>query len=178
VESTRRLEGSVARLLLQHRTALYGYIYACVRDHADTADILQNVSMAVTESIGELRTEDGFLPWAREIARRRVLAHHRKSARERAVDPELAQRLAEAAERVEQDRPASDRHAALLECLKDLPPASRRLILRRYDGSVADIGELARRAGRTIQAVYAQIKRTKLALRQCVERRLAAESGS
>ena len=65
----------VARLLMQHRTSLYGYIFACVRNHEDTEDILQNVSVAVVESVSQLKDEAGFLPWAREIARRRVLAH-------------------------------------------------------------------------------------------------------
>ena len=46
----------VTRLLMSHRTALYGYIFACVRNHADAEDILQNVSVAVTESIEQLRS--------------------------------------------------------------------------------------------------------------------------
>src|SRR5689334_6364908 len=92
-------QGEVARLLMQHRAALYGYIFACVRNHADAEDILQNVSVAVTESIDRLTSEDGFLPWAREIARRRVLAHRRTARREQPCDPDLVRRLAEAAER-------------------------------------------------------------------------------
>ncbi len=44
----------------------------------------------------------------------------------------------------------------------------------RYDGS-ADAQELAARFGRTVQSVYAQIKRIKTALRECVARRLALE---
>ena len=50
----------VARLLMQHRTALYGFIFACVRNHADTEDILQNVSVAVTESIDQLSDEQAM----------------------------------------------------------------------------------------------------------------------
>ena len=73
-------QGQVARLLMQHRATLYGYIFACVRNHADAEDILQNVCVAVTESIDRLTSEDGFLPWAREIARRRILAHRRTRA--------------------------------------------------------------------------------------------------
>ena len=42
--------GNVAKLLMQHRTSLYAYIFSCVRNHADTEDILQNVSVAVIES--------------------------------------------------------------------------------------------------------------------------------
>src|SRR5215470_12468227 len=121
-------QGQVARLLMQHRATLYGYIFACVRNHADAEDILQNVSVAAAESIDRLTCEDGFLPWAREIARRRVLAHRRASRREQPCDPELVRCLAEAAERVEEARPASVQQAALMACLERLPPRSRRLI--------------------------------------------------
>ncbi len=104
IDGTLR-RGQVTRLLMQHRTALYGYIFACVRNHVDAEDIFQNVSVAVTESIERLTNEAGFLPWAREIARRRILAHRRSSRREVAFDPEVVQRLAEAADRVERERP-------------------------------------------------------------------------
>lgn len=168
-------QGQVARLLMHHRTALYGYIFACVRNHADTEDILQNVSVAVTESIGQLTDEKGFLPWAREIARRRVLAHRRTAKREQPLDPELLLRLAEASDRVESQLPASDQRVALMACLESLPNQSRRLIAMRYDGSVAGMSELAQRFGRSVQGIYAQVKRIKAALRECVERRLALE---
>jgi RNA polymerase sigma-70 factor (ECF subfamily) len=168
-------QGQVARLVMVHRTALYGYIFACVRNHADAEDILQNVSVAVTESIGSLADEKGFLPWAREIARRRVLAHRRLSRREQPIDPELLARLAEAADRVEQQQPASEQRAALLACLEALPGQSRRLIAMRYDGSVSGMAELARKFGRSVQGIYAQVKRIKIALRDCVERRQALE---
>ena len=82
-------QGQIARLLMQHRTVLYGYIFACVRNHADAEDILQNVSVAVMESIDQLRDESGFLPWSREIARRRILAHKRQAQRERALDSRI-----------------------------------------------------------------------------------------
>src|SRR4051794_32675068 len=130
-------QGQVARLLMQHRTALYGYIFACVRNHADAEDILQNVSVAVTESIQQLTDDKGFLPWAREIARRRVLAYRRTARRERALDPDLVARLAEAADRVERDCDSSAHRAALMACLESLPDQSRRLIAQRYDGSTS-----------------------------------------
>ncbi|MBY0523183.1 MAG: sigma-70 family RNA polymerase sigma factor [Gemmataceae bacterium] len=168
-------QGQVARLLMHHRTALYGYIFACVRNHADAEDILQNVSVAVTESIGQLQDEKGFLPWAREIARRRVLAYRRQTRREQPLDPELVLRLAEASDRVEREFAAADHRAALLACLEALPVRSRQLIAMRYDGSVAGMGELAVRFGRTVQGIYAQVKRIKTVLRECVERRMSLE---
>lgn len=168
-------QGEVARLLMQHRTALYGFIYACVRNHADTEDILQNVSVAVTESISQLKDEAGFLPWAREIARRRVLAHRRTARRELACDPELVRALADASDRVEIEEPASDHRAALMACLENLPGESRKMIAMRYDGTSGNVSRLAAHFGRSVQSIYAQIKRIKMALRECVGRRLTAE---
>ena len=170
-------QAEAARLLMQHRTALYGYVYACVRNHADAEDILQTVSVAVMQSFSQLTAPSGFLPWAREIARRRILAHRRTGRREQPLDPELVQHLAEAAEAVDKAQPASAHHAALLACLESLPPETRRLITLRYDDSIDGAEELAEKFGRSVQAIYAQIKRTKMALRACVERRLALEDG-
>jgi RNA polymerase sigma-70 factor (ECF subfamily) len=160
---------------MQHRTALYGYIFACVRNHADAEDILQNVSVAVTESIHQLHDDKGFLPWAREIARRRVLAYRRMARREQAIDPELLTRLAEAAERVERECDSSAHRSALMACLESLPNPSRQLIAQRYDGSTSGMHELAARFGRSVQGIYARVKRIKAALRECVERRLSLE---
>jgi RNA polymerase sigma-70 factor (ECF subfamily) len=172
----RRLDQrDAARLLTRHHTALYGYIYACVRSHHDAEDILQNVSVVVIESLATLRDEAGFLPWAREIARRCSLAHCRKHRRTQTLDPELVQRLAEAADALERDTPADDHREALLACLEQLPPASRDLLARRYDGESGDAADLAARFGRSVQGIYAQIKRIKAALRDCVSRRLAPE---
>ena len=168
-------QGEVARLLMQHRTALYGFIFACVRHHDDTEDILQNVSVAVSESIGQLKDEAGFLPWAREIARRRILAHRRIGRRELACDPELIRALSEAADKVEQEQPASAHRAALMACLEQLPGESRKLITMRYDGTSGNVSRLATYFGRSVQSIYAQIKRIKIALRECVGRRLALE---
>ena len=170
--------GQITRLLMQHRTALYGYIFACVRNHEDAEDIFQNVSVAVTESISRLKDEAGFLPWAREIARRRILAHHRSAHREQPFDPEVVQRLAEAADRMERAQPASRQRAALSACLESLPADSRRLILMRYDGSAVSADDLAAQFGRSVQGIYASIKRIKAILRECIERRLAMEGPS
>jgi RNA polymerase sigma-70 factor (ECF subfamily) len=160
---------------MQHRAALYAYIFANVRNHHDAEDILQTVSVTVVESFHQLTSETGFLPWALEIARRRILSHHSKSGREEPLDPDLAIRLAEAAAQVERTYPSRSHEEALRACLEELPPHSRQLIEMRYDGSVRGVDDLAARLGRSVQAVYAQIKRLKELLRRCVQRRLAGE---
>ncbi len=166
--ATASRQAQMAKLLMEHRNSLYAYILACARNHNDAEDILQNVSLAVTESADQLQDDSGFLPWAREIARRRILAHFRRSRRELPVDPELAQRLAEAADRIEEKRPLSARMEALQRCLELLPSESRELICLRYDDDVENVEALAKKFGRTVQAIYARLKRIKAVPRDCV----------
>ena len=164
------------RLLLQGRESLYAYILACVRSFADADDILQNVSLVILSADDAPHEEGPFLAWAREIARRRVLEHFRRSKRLLPVDPQIAARLAEAAGRVEAQRAGSRQREALLECLESLPPESQQIVQARYDGSCDDVAAVARRFGRSEQGVYSLLYRIRNALRDCVERRLATEA--
>lgn len=165
-------------LFLRHRSALYGYIFACVRNHNDAEDVFQEVSLAAVDSIDKLCDESGFLPWAIEIARRRVLVHVRRSQRTTIVPPELTGILAEAIQRRVAHGGLRDRTEALLDCLEQLPPRSRTIITMRYDGSVGGVDELAEKLGRTMQATYGLLKRIRQGLRTCVERKLRAETSS
>lgn len=163
-------------LFVRHRTALYGYIFACVRNHNDAEDILQEVSLAAVKSIDKLRDEAGFLPWAIEIARRRVLVHLRRTQRTTILSPEMLPVVEEAVHRVTSNDSISERSEALLECLENLPPHSREVITMRYDGSVRGVDELAEKLGRTMHATYGVLKRIRQGLRVCVEKKLAAEA--
>jgi len=165
----------VAALLIRHRSSLYAYILACVRSHADAEDILQNVSLAVVQADDPPATGERFLAWAREIARRRVLEHFRKSKRLLPIDPHVALRLAEAAERVERKSAGTAHREALLGCLEKLPPESQQVLAACYGDSRASAADLAARFGRTEQAVHSLLYRIRQALRDCVSRRLSVE---
>ncbi|MDX1563966.1 MAG: sigma-70 family RNA polymerase sigma factor [Phycisphaeraceae bacterium] len=167
---------SVAALLMRHRDALYAYVLSCLRSHNDVEDVLQNVSVAVIETEDPPTEDDQFLAWSREIARRRVLEHWRKSKRLLPIDPLIAQRLAEAADRMERQHPSSPRREALLACLQKLPPESQQLIAARYDGSARDVCDLARRFGRSEQGVYSLLYRIRNALRSCVDQQMSTEA--
>lgn len=162
-------------MLLKHRDSLYAYVFACVRSFPDADDILQTVSVAVIEASDAPIEEARFLAWAREIARRRVLEHFRRSKRLLPLDPEIVGKLADAAERIERRQAGVTRREALLECLERLPPESQQLLQARYDGSTADMVALARRFGRSEQGMYSLLYRIRQALRDCVERRVRLE---
>ena len=169
-------QADVAGLMMRHRNALYSFVYAIVRSHSDAEDILQTVTVAAMESADQLCDESGFLPWAREISRRRIMPQLRATRREQACDPDLVQTLADAAMRVDTSEPMGPRQAALRDCLDHLPKNSRELIAARYDRS-GGAEQLAEKFGHSsVQAVYARIKRIKCALRKCVEERLLREA--
>jgi RNA polymerase sigma-70 factor (ECF subfamily) len=161
-------------MLIEHRAALLGYILSCVRHHADAEDLFQEVSLTVTRAAASLQNREGFLPWAREIARRRVLAYFRKSKRLTPIDPELATRLAETAAAMDRDRDVPARVEALRSCLDALPSETRKLVALRYDDHRLPIERIAKQFGRTVQATYAILKRSRLLLRDCVNDKLAA----
>lgn len=168
----------VARLLVEHRSLILGYLLACVRNHADADDLFQEVSLAATRSAGDLRSAEGFVPWAREIARRRVLAHFRKSKRLTAVDPEVAERLYETAAEMDRSSDVPERIEALHLCLDNLPSESRRLIALRYEDHQRPVESLAQAFGRSIQATYAILKRSRLLLRDCITQRMNQSSAA
>lgn len=170
-------QSAVTQLLVQYQGALYAYLYACVRNPTDADDLFQEVSMAVVESFSQLQTEEGFFPWAREIASRRVLAFYRKSKKEQPVSPQVISALSDAAHHVEQRQPLSQRQERLQECLERLPRRSRELIARYYNTSGESGTRVARQFGQNVNAVYAKIHRIRTILRDCIAQRLQQESG-
>jgi len=173
--SGHRSEGT--RLVLQHRTALYSYIYACVRNHTDAEDILHDVCVIAIESFGQLKNREAFFPWIREIAFRQVLAYFKKKKKETPFNPQVVIALADAASQVEQEQTLFGYRDALMNCLDKLPAQSRELIVMRYvDESEEGIAGIAARFGKSVQSIYSRLKRIKSILRNCVSRQLASEA--
>jgi len=175
MSSDATMRAALARLLLRHRAGLLGYLFACLRNHDEAQQVLQELARTIAEGKGRLPAEHEFLSWARDNARAQILARGRFGQNQRPLDPVLVQRLSEAAVRIEAMRPAADYQAELLSCLEKVSVRGRLLLAMRHDPSVRDLAELARRLGRSIQETYALLKDVKTQLRNCVERRSAAK---
>ena len=89
------------------------------------------------------------------------------------MDPELATKLAETAAEMDVDRDTPARVEALRDCLDTLPLESRRLVALRYEDNRRPIETIAQQFGRTVQATYAILKRSRILLRDCVMRKMA-----
>ncbi len=155
---------------MRHRAALYAHLLAAVRNPHDAEDLLQEVSMEAARSAERFTSGTNFPAWVREIARRRIL----ELLRDRGRSPAALDAIDLAAAALD-DEPDDLRRDALLHCLEEMPPTSRRILDLRYRENL-DVGRIAAAVGRTIQATYAILKRARIVLRDCAERTLGAES--
>jgi len=171
MQSGENHEQGIGAKLMQHRSALYAYLFTCVRDYHLAEDLLQEVAQIAIESIDELRDPSRFSHWLFGIARRRVLLHARKSGRERILPADVIELMATEVQEVGSQYHL-ERKEALRDCLKLLPPGARDIIMQRYDGSVSHVDELASRLGRTVQATYGVLKRIRMKLAGCVTKKL------
>jgi len=162
----------IAQLLMKHRTPLFAYLLASVRNPHDAEDLLQDVSLAASTSWAQYRPGTPFLAWTREIARRRLLDYGKRQGRRPALlEPEVLEALDAAAVEVDADPPLEPRRDALRLCLAKVDGDARRILDLRYSEKV-DVGRIAEVVGRSVQGSYAVLKRTKQLLRDCIDRRL------
>jgi RNA polymerase sigma-70 factor (ECF subfamily) len=159
-------------LIMRHRAALHAWLLAATRNPHDAEDLLQEVSMAAVRSAAQFEAGTNVNAWLREIARRRLLEYGRE--RGRAAQPGLLETL-EIAGRETDDEAPDLRRDALRSCLEGMPPTSRRVIEMRYAGSLS-VERIAESLGRTVQAAYAILKRARVSLRDCTERKIGARA--
>lgn len=166
-------QARVTQLLMRHRTELFAYLLASTRNPHDAEDLLQDVSLAASTSWAQYRPGTSFLAWAREIARRRILDFAKRRGRRHALlEPEVLESLDAAAAALEAEETVEPRRLALRKCMEELGGTVRKLLELRYADKL-DVSRIAAEIGRSVQATYAILKRTKLSIRDCVERRLA-----
>jgi len=172
-EPTIEGQALIASLLMRHRSELLAYLIASVRNAHDAEDLLQDVSLAASTSWAQYRPGTPFLAWAREIARRRVLDYGKRVSRRHALlEPEVLEALDAAAVVLETEEPLEPRRDALRTCLTKVDGDARRILELRY-AEKAEVSRIAREVGRTVQASYAILKRVKLLLRECIDRRIS-----
>ena len=166
---------NVVRMLMEHRAMLFAYIYTAVRDFDVAEEVFQETSVAVCESHASFVPGTNFGAWAREIARRRILAQWRSSSRFPGLLSDEALGQIEAGfEDVEARWTSSARIAALRSCLGTLGPTARRMLELRY-ASQLKLDDIATQLGQKAEAVRKALYRTRQSLRECIERRLRAE---
>jgi RNA polymerase sigma-70 factor (ECF subfamily) len=177
-------DGSIAvhkefmALLMEHHSGLRGYLRSLVPTWSDVDDVIQQVSLVAWRKFDEFERGTNFLAWLMVIARFEALKHRRGLARgPQLMAEDLCEMLASEPETAAFEAREIDRWRTALEyCLGRLEDGRRRLLLEAHTPGVR-INVLARRAGRSEQAVYKLIQRLRAMLVDCVRSRLAREGG-
>lgn len=165
--------------LLRHQSLFMGYLVAMTRDLAAAEEIFQNVAVVVLEQ-GPREPIRDFQAWAKEIVRRQALHYlrERTQARRRSMPPELLEGIALAldSEPWGTEGPPRERDA-LAQCLKTLPPRSRRIMALRYEKrqSFEEIGGVLESSAQAIQRTISRIRQS---LHDCVRTRLQTAGGA
>jgi RNA polymerase sigma-70 factor (ECF subfamily) len=167
----------MTREFLRHRQALLGFIFALTRDQLVAEEIFQDVALAILGEAAAGKSVDPFLPWAREVARRRVAEYYRKSVRRGRIAPLresmvdlISQSYGENEESPEQD---SLRLASLRRCVDQLGGRAREAIDLRYrlrQGAEAIAETFAWR----VDSVHVLLARARRLLADCVKSKLSS----
>jgi len=165
----------LVQAVTRHQSMIQAYAYAIVRDLHLAEDVFQEVAVIVAERWETVPPGEGLIPWLRETTRRKALEALRKQRRGATVLSEsVLEKLGDSFRSAE--GAGHDLKDALAACLSQLEGPSRAILEARCGEGVA--GEvIAERFGRTIQSVYSIIKRARLVLAQCVDRKLAPHAG-
>jgi RNA polymerase sigma-70 factor, ECF subfamily len=171
--SERQLSESFVHALLECQDALRAYVTTLVTDPAEADDVVQEANVVLCRQAEEFPGIRNFTAWACRIAYFEVLSSRKRRQRDRLMfDDELLEILAQDTTRFVED--VALRGRLLDRCLAELPAGQRELILRRYgpDGAVKDIAvELGRPVGSVQQSLY----RIRLAILDCVRRKMEVE---
>lgn len=160
----------LVQVLARHQVMILAYARAIVRDLHLAEDVYQEVAVILAQDPTRMPEEEGLAPWLREITRRKALELLRKARRACPLDHEVLELMAGAFEPTPPEA-LGDLRAAMAGCLDRLPDDSRAIVTGRYADDLS-CEDIAARAGRSVQGVYAVLKRMRLALQDCVERAL------
>ncbi len=149
------------------------FVLTLVPDRHQAEDVVQETARVLWEKFAAYDPGRPFWPWARQIAYYEVL----KFRKRRATAPhffsdDLVETLAQ--ERAQQEDLLEERREALRRCLEALPGEDRQLLSQRYGDNLA-VEEMARRLGKSSNALYILMHRIRQKLAHCVRRALRLE---
>jgi len=166
------MDETFVQLVVDHQAALHAFVAALLPGHPEVKDVVQDANAAIWKKRGEFQIGTNFKAWIFSVAKFKVMALWRDQQRRKVwAMPEetLDQLVDEAVEGCFSGR--DERHEVLLECLQQLRPEDRGLILRRYfEGQ--SLKEVAAQVGRKADNLKGSLHRIRMVLRACVSRKM------
>lgn len=163
----------LTRLWLKSLPVLETFVRGSIRDRDAREDVVQATAEQVSRSFDEYDRDRPFSAWVIGIAKFRVLTYYRTQQRERLTFGEHAiEVLTGSAVLINAE--IDDRMEALEFCMDKLDSKHRKLLRLRYVEDRQPM-DLADQLGSTPNAVSAMVRRLRLALANCIDKRLRRE---
>ena len=156
------------RLFLAHEPEILRAVLPFVPHRPDAREVVQETAVALWRHFAEYDPGRPFGAWACGFARIEVRRFLRAAARQRSLSEKAAAALMAARSRGSAD--PGEFVGRLAGCLDRLPPDARRLIEGYYTDD-RPVERLAAETGRSVDAVYKAIQRSRRALADCVDSR-------
>lgn len=167
-------------LVREHADMLATYLRCVVRDPTAVDDLFQETMLTAWRTLDRFDRSRPFGPWLRGIAGKLVLAHRRKTAKSFLLcDEQVLEHLEVrhvAFSRLPGDT-LEDKLDGLRHCLKQLPERYRKAVELRYNEGLQG-ASLASRLDISGEAMKKRLQRGRARLLDCLQRKLAAASGT
>lgn len=151
---------------------LASFVLALVPNFADADEILQETKIRLWEQFNDYDPERPFSKWAKTIARYQVLTFRKRRGREKVYfSTDLMETVAEDFEY--QASSYADRSEALEYCLNSLSSRCQTLLRECYAGNPS-VQRAAKTVGMAVEAARKAIYRSRLAIHDCIVRRLGS----
>ena len=172
--SRKLSEGEFMRLFVKHEPDLRAFARSMLPDWNSVDDALQEASVTMWEKLGQLRDEEGFLPWAKVILRFKCLSAIATVRRNRHVlSAEVLELIADEAEAMNVESLADVRRA-LKSCMIQFSPPHQELLLAPYAGD-GRVKQLAEQSTKTVNALYKLLGRLREKLAACIRGQIEME---
>jgi RNA polymerase sigma-70 factor, ECF subfamily len=158
------------RLFVQHEPQILRAIMVLVPQVADARDVLQETSVVLWQQFSAYDPQRPFVNWALGYARNFIRRHFRAVEKSRRLSDTAVEALLIAAG--PREAMLDKRTDALAACLRELPEAGRGIV-EGYYFHQQTVEELGRRHAKSVEAIYKTIQRIRLALLDCINKRLA-----
>jgi len=150
------------------------FVYGLCRNQHVAEDVLQEVWIKLATYMEKGGKIESPVSWCRTVAKNIVFQQWRSQQRSKVfADSDLLEFLnfVEMAFVENEKEDITDHQKALNDCVRDLPPKSRRLLALKYDECLS-INEIAGTTAQTGDAVVKALLRLRKALSVCVKKRV------
>lgn len=167
------IEQAFVALVVSHQAALRAFVLSLLPGNPDAEDVIQDANALIWQKRGDFVIGTNFKAWMFSVARFKVMATWRdqKRRKEWNVPEETLVKLIEQSEEGGSFEDTETRHEVLRECLQQLRPEDRGLILRRYIEEWK-LRDLAAEVGRSAESLKVSLHRIRMVLRLCLRRRM------